>query len=145
MGDNVLKTPVLIEAQSLTDVMGNRRQENVQLILQILSSQIAVTTICEISCTSFTIRYDKLTIKPNTTGSSFEISMIERQLPKIIRSFKINKLSQEWLKAWFLSVTDRSWPFASKFSDADTEKILFDFLTSSDETPTEAHAYFVDI
>ena len=47
MGDNVLKTPVLIEAQALTDVMGNpmRHEENVQLILQILSSRIRVTTI----------------------------------------------------------------------------------------------------
>ena len=135
MGDNVLKTPVLIEAETLTDVMGNPRKENVQLILQILSSRIRVTTCLTEWAYKFTIHYDKLTIKPNRLATSFVISMIESERPQVIRSLKITLMSQELLKAWFLSVTDsvtdRSWPLAPDHDDADdknTEKNLFDFL-----------------
>ena len=151
MGDNVLKTSVLIEAESLTNAMGKpmRHEENVQLILQILSSQIAVTTIMTEYVYSFTIHYDKLTIKPNATATSYVISMIESKHPQVIRSLKITLMSQELLKAWFLSVTDRSWPFASDHSDAHLEKNLFDFsqqeVPTLGQIPTAAHAYLVDI
>ena len=49
MNNNILKTPLLIEAKSLTDTAGKKDVSNdndqVQLILQIISKKIVVTTV----------------------------------------------------------------------------------------------------
>ena len=109
MGDNVLKTPVLIEAQALTDVMGNpiKYEENVQLILQILSSRIRVTTILTTWAYKFTIYYDKLTIKPDRL-QSFVISMIQQ-------SKELRKL-----RVWCLI---SNYPCKNPTSSTDTSKL----------------------
>ena len=107
MGDNVLKTPVLIEAETLTDVMGNPRKENVQLILQILSSRIRVTTILTTWAYKFTIYYDKLTIKPDRL-QSFVISMIQQ-------SKELRKL-----RVWCLI---SNYPCKNPTSSTDTSKL----------------------
>ena len=125
----VLKTPVHIVAESLTDVMGEpiSYHEQVQLILQIISNKIAVTTINEHGY-SYEKYYNKLTIKPSP--SKEEITIIDSSYT---RRFKISSFSSEWLKAWFLSVADRPWPFSRIRADEHREKILFDF--SEEETP----------
>lgn len=157
MNNNILKTPLLIEAKSLTNVTGKEDVSNdndqVQLILQIISQKIVVTTVRKWN--SMTHDYDKLTIKLNAHKDPRIVITLE-DIEKVTRfqhaerCLEIPILSFELLKAWFLYVTDRSWPCPPVRSITHHEEIIL-FYFSQQAVPTlpktsnAAIAYLVDI
>ena len=145
MNNNILKTPLIIEAKSLTDTAGKKDVSNenqqVQLILQIISEKIVVTAVFKnYNDCPFTHDYDKLTIEVNPEKDPYIVITLEnsekmRRINHRERRLEISRFSLELLKAWFLSVTDRSWPCLPFQSITHhEERILFDF--SQQEVPT---------
>ena len=138
MNNNILKTHLFIEAKSLTDTTGKYDvsiyDEQVQLILQIISEKIVVTTeIKSLRNYLFTHDYDKLRIELNDDKDPYIVITLEnfdkvRRLNHGERRLEIPILSFELLKVWFLYVTDRSWPCPPVLSITHhEERILFDF------------------
>jgi hypothetical protein len=139
LNGHVCKTPVTIEAQQLTDNMGEpiNFDRHMKLIIQIISNQIAVTFVTE---TDYAYRnnYTQLLIDQRKNEITIKDSDFQRR-------FEISSYSREWLKTWFLSVTDRPWPFSAAYERG--EKILFDFSQQDMPTlpKTSNTAYLVDI
>ena len=139
LNGDVSKTPVTFEAQSLTNFQGEpiSFDHHVKLIIQIISNQIAVTFVTE---TDYAYRnnYTQLLIDQMKNEITMKEGVFQRR-------FEISSYSREWLKTWFLSVTDRPWPFSAAYERG--EKFLFDFSQQDMPTLPETSnaAYLVDI